>query len=126
MRFLAMVKSTENQGPAPQALRDAMNQLIADSLANGSLIQTGGLGGTTSGFRVRNAGGKLTVTDGPFAETKEVVGGYALLEWASREQAVDGAVAFMRLHAEHWPSWEGECEVRPVEFLTPERSAEAG
>ena len=48
-----------------------------------------------------------------------MVGGYAMLEWASREKAVEGALAFMRLHTEHWPSWRGECEVRPIEFLTP-------
>jgi hypothetical protein len=119
MRFLSILKAAENQGPAPQALQDAMNKLIATSLANGSLIQTGGLGGSARGFRVRSAGGKLIVTDGPFAETKEVVGGYAVLEWASREEAVESALAFMRLHTEHWPSWEGECEVRPIEFLAP-------
>ena len=119
MQFLSLVKSAENQGPAPQALQDAMARLIADSLQDGSLIQTGGLGASAGGFRVRSAGGKLTVTDGPFTEAKEVVGGYAVLEWASREKAVEGAVAFMRLHAQHWPSWQGECEVRPITFLAP-------
>jgi len=119
VQFLSLVKSAENQGPAPQALQDAMARLIADSLQDGSLIQTGGLGASAGGFRVRSAGGKLTVTDGPFTEAKEVVGGYAVLEWASREKAVEGAVAFMRLHAQHWPSWQGECEVRPITFLAP-------
>jgi hypothetical protein len=119
MRFLSMVKSAENQGPAPQALQDAMSRLIADSLQDGSLIQTGGLGASAAGFRVRSAKGKLTVVDGPFPEAKEVIGGYAVLEWASREKAVEGALAFMRLHSRHWPSWEGECEVRPITFLAP-------
>lgn len=119
MRFLSIVKSAEDQGPAPQALQDAMAALIADSLKTGSLVQTGGLGASSSGFRVRSAGGKLTVTDGPFSEAKEVVGGYAILEWASREQAVESALAFMRLHSQHWPSWEGECEVRPITFFAP-------
>jgi hypothetical protein len=119
MRFLSLVKSAENQGPAPQVLQDAMGKLIADSLANGSLIQTGGLGASAGGFRIRAARGKLTVTDGPFAETKDVIGGYAVLEWASRAAAVENALAFMRLHTEHWPSWEGECEVRPINFLAP-------
>jgi hypothetical protein len=119
MRFLSIVKSAENQGPAPQALQDAMAKLIADSLKDGSLVQTGGLGASSSGFRVRSAGGKLTVRDGPFTETKEVVGGYAVLEWASREAAVEGALAFMRLHTQHWPAWEGECEVRNIAFLAP-------
>ena len=119
MRYLSLVKSAENQGPAPQALQDAMAKLIADSLQDGSLVQTGGLGASAKGFRVRSAGGKLTVTDGPFTEAKEVVGGYAVIEWASREQAVEGALAFMRLHTQHWPAWQGECEVREIVFLAP-------
>jgi hypothetical protein len=119
VQFLSLVKSADNQGPAPQALQDAMAKLIADSLKNGSLIQTGALGASSSGFRVRSTGGKLTVTDGPFTEAKEVIGGYAVLEWASREAAIAGAVAFMRLHTQHWPSWQGECEVRPIVFLAP-------
>ena len=96
-----------------------MAKLIADSLKDGSLIQTGGLAASADGFRVRAKGGKLTVLDGPFTEAKEVIGGYAVLEWASREAAVEGALAFMRLHTQHWPSWEGECEVRQIEFLAP-------
>ena len=119
MKFLSIVKSAENQGPAPQALQDAMAKLTADSLKDGSLVQSGGLGASANGFRVRSAGGKLTVIYGPFAEAKEVVGGYAVLEWASREKAVAAALAFMRLHSEHWPSWEGECEVRPITFFAP-------
>jgi hypothetical protein len=119
MKFLSIVKSAENQGPAPQALQDAMARLTADSLRDGSLLQSGGLGASASGFRVRSERGKLTVIDGPFSEAKEVVGGYAVLEWASREKAVEAALAFMRLHSEHWPSWEGECEVRPITFLAP-------
>jgi hypothetical protein len=119
MKFLSIVKSAENQGPAPQALQDAMAKLTVDSLKDGSLVQSGGLAASARGFRVQSAGGKLTVIDGPFTEAKEVVGGYAVLEWASREKAVEGALAFMRLHSEHWPSWEGECEVRPITFFAP-------
>src|SRR2546422_215509 len=109
MRFLSIVKSAENQGPAPQALQDAMAKLTRDSLKDGSLVQSGGLGASSSGARVRSAGGKLTVIDGPFTEAKEVVGGYAVLEFESREEAIEAAIAFMRLHNEHGPSWEGEC-----------------
>jgi hypothetical protein len=96
-----------------------MGKLVTDSLQNGSLIQTGGLGASAKGFRIRCAGGKLTVTDGPFAETKEVIGGYAVMAWASRDEAIAGARSFMRLHTEHWPAWEGECEVREIVFLAP-------
>ena len=119
MRFLSMLIAAEDQGPAPQALQDAMDTLIADSFASGTLIQTGGLGSSARGFTVRAADGKLSVVDGPFAETKEVVGGYAVLEHATREDAIEAALSFMRLHTEHWPGWHGECRVRSIEFLAP-------
>src|SRR5437879_10318845 len=96
MRFLSIVKSAENQGPAPQALQDAMAKLTRDSLKDGSLVQSGGLGASSTGVRVRSAGGKLTVIDGPFTEAKEVVGGYAVLEFESRKEAIE---ARGRLHA---------------------------
>jgi hypothetical protein len=57
----------------------------------------------------------LKVTDGPFAESKEIVGGYALMELKSQEDALDMARQFMELHRVHWPAFDGECEVRPVE-----------
>src|SRR2546426_11845476 len=97
MRFLSIVKSAENQGPPPQALLDAIAQLTEDSIRNGSLIQTGGLSATSTGARVRVSGGKLTVTDGPFTEAKEVVGGYAVLEAKSRDEALEAARTFMQI-----------------------------
>src|SRR5438445_12836627 len=102
MRFLSIVKSAENQGPAPQALQDAMAKLTRDSLKDGSLVQSGRLGASATGVRVRSAGGKLTVIDGPFTEAKEVVGGYAVLELASTKAAIAAAAAFMRPHNEPW------------------------
>ena len=71
------------------------------------------------GFKIRMKGGKLVVTDGPFTEAKEVVGGYAVLAAATRQEALDAARRFMELHVAHWPTWEGECEVREVVFLAP-------
>ena len=105
MRFLSIVKSAENQGPPPQALMDAMAKLTEDSLRDGSLVQTGGLSASSTGARLRVSGGKLTVTDGPFAEAKEVIGGYWLIQvkskaeavqWASRCPAGDGDVIEVR------------------------------
>src|SRR6266704_3483371 len=119
MRFLSIVKAAENQGPPPQALLEAIAKLTEDSLKDGSLVQTGGLGATSTGARVRVAGGKITVIDGPFAEAKEVVGGYAVLEAKSRDEALAAARTFMRLHQQHWPGWEGECEIRELCFLAP-------
>jgi hypothetical protein len=66
---------------------------------------------------VRVSKGEVLVTDGPFTESKEVVGGYALVEVASREEALQLARDFMELHRVHWPTFEGECEVRPVEDM---------
>lgn len=119
MRFLSIIKADEAQGQPPQALIHAIEQFMATSLKDGTLVQTGGLARSPAGARVRVSGGRLTVTDGPFAEAKEVVGGYALLEAPSRKQAIESTLAFMRLHLEHWPEWEGECELREVEFLAP-------
>lgn len=119
MRFLSIVNSAENQGPPPQALLDAMAKLTEDGIRDGSLIQTGGLSPTATGARLRLSKGKLTVTDGPFAEAKEVVGGYAVLEAQSLDDALEATRAFLRLHQQHWPTWEGGCEIRELVFLAP-------
>ena len=119
MRFLSIVKAAENQGPPPQALLDAMGKLVEDSIRDGSVVETGGLAPSSASARVRLSGGKLTVTDGPFAEAKEVVGGYAVLEASSREEAIKSAGIFLRLHQQHWPGWQGECEIRELVFRAP-------
>ena len=56
----------------------------------------------------------VTTIDGPFTESKEVVGGYAVFEFNSREEAIESAVSFMELHRQHWPEWVGETEVRQI------------
>lgn len=117
MPFLSMIKAAENQGPPPASLLEAMDKFVGESLSSRSVIQTGGLAPSAAGFKIRMSGGKLTVTDGPFAEAKEVVGGYAVLAAATRQEALDATKAFMDLHVKHWPTWVGECEVREVVFL---------
>ena len=119
MRFLSIISSAEGQGPPPQALMDAMGKLIEASLNDGSLVQTGGLAASATGTRVRCANRKLTVTDGPFTESKEVIGGYAIIEAPTREAALESTRNFMELHRRHWPEWEGECELREIAFLAP-------
>jgi hypothetical protein len=96
-----------------------MDKFVAQSLQDGGVIQTGGLAPSAAGFKIRMSGGRLTVTDGPFTEAKEVVGGYAVLAAATRAEALDAARSFMDLHVQHWPTWVGECEVREVVFLAP-------
>jgi hypothetical protein len=119
MRYLSVIKGPENIGVPPQGLMQAMDQLVAESLKNGTVISTGGLAATARGTRVRIRDRKIHVIDGPFTETKEVIGGYAIIQAPTREAAIENTVAFMRLHVEHWPEWEGECELRELVFLAP-------
>lgn len=119
MRFLGLVRSPEGQGAPPPALAQAMGAFIEASLKDGSLVQTGGLAPGSSAVRIRQSGGRLYVTDGPFVETKELVGGYAILEAPSRDAAIEIMRAFMQLHKQHWPAWQGECELREMVFVTP-------
>ena len=114
MRYMMIVKAAENQGPPPKALMEAIDKLSQDASKAGTMLGAGGLGPTALGSRVRLSGGKVTVTDGPFTEAKEVVGGYAQFELKSKKEAVDAAVRFMELHKQHWPGWEGETEVRQM------------
>ncbi len=93
---------------------DAIAKLAEEDTKSGTMLGSGGLTGTGQGARVRLSGGKVTVTDGPFTEAKEVIGGYAQFELTSKEEAVEGAVRFMELHKQHWPGWEGETEVRQM------------
>lgn len=109
-----IVKHAEKQGPPPKRLMDAIAKLADEETKAGTMLGSGGLAPTAQGARVRLSGGKVTVTDGPFMETKEVIGGYAQFELKSREAAIESAVRFMELHKEHWPSWEGETEVRQM------------
>ena len=112
MRFMMLVKHAENQGPPPKALMDAIAELAAGDAKSGRLIGSGGLGSMATSTRVRVSGGQVKVLDGPFTEAKEVVGGYAEMEFPSKEEAVKAAVVFMELHRKHWPGWEGETEIR--------------
>ena len=119
MKFLMLIKHSESyrSQPIPQGLMDAMGEFVAEGFKSGVLKDTAGLKATAEGSRVRSSGGKLHVTDGPFTEAKEVVGGYALVEVKSKEEALEVARQFMELHRVHWPAFDGECEVRPVEDM---------
>jgi hypothetical protein len=112
MRFMTMVRSAEGQGYPPQALMDGIAKLGEEAAKAGVFVQMGGLLPTAAGARVRLSGGKLTVTDGPFAEAKEVIGGFAVYETKTKEEAIEWVRRFMDLHKRHWPEWEGETEVR--------------
>jgi hypothetical protein len=121
MRYMMFIKHTEDYRleEVPQSLFAAMGEFVGEALKNGTMIDTAGLQPTKNGKRVRLAGGKIKVTDGPFTESKEVVGGYAIVEATTYDDAMALATRFMDLHRIHWPQFTGECEVRPLEANEP-------
>src|SRR5262249_29804901 len=100
MKYLMMLKhpQTLQREQVPPALLDAMGKAVTAGMKSGAILDTAGLLPTRDGFRVRLTNGAIVVTDGPFVETKEVVGGYALVEAQSRTEALDVARQFMELH----------------------------
>lgn len=122
MRFMALVRGAETGRPPERALEIAIGALTAEMMAAGVVVETGGLLPSDRGATLRVAGGRVQVTDGPFTETKDVIGGYAILEVASREEAIAHARRFLQLHADVLgPEFEAECEVR--QMAEPARAA---
>ena len=124
MRYMMFIKHADDVdlSKVPQSLFGAMDELVQRNMKSGALVETAGLQPTNAGTRIRLSKGKLTTTDGPFTETKEVVGGFAIMECKTREEALAHARDFMELHRIHWPEFEGECEVRPYEAGGPSPS----
>jgi hypothetical protein len=116
MKYLAFIRHSEiyRQAGPPPALMEAMGKFVQKSLQNGSLVDTGGLLPSKDGFRIRLSKGAITVKDGPFTESKELIGGWAILNAPSKAEALRIAQEFMELHRQHWPEFEGESEVRPM------------
>lgn len=116
MKYLSFIKSSEKhrETPPPPALMTAMAAFVERSKREGTLVDTGGLLPSQEGVRVRLSRGELTVLDGPFTESKEVIGGWAILSASTKAEATRVAMQFLELHREHWPEFEGECEVRPM------------
>jgi hypothetical protein len=113
MRFLSMIRVNETTGQMPsEQLMTDMGKLMEELTRTGQLVSTAGLRPTSEGARVRlHRGGKLTVLDGPFAETKEVIGGYAILEAKSKAEAIELTQRFLEVHG---TEWDIECEVRQL------------
>jgi hypothetical protein len=114
MRFMMMVKHPEISGPPPKALMDAIDKMTQEAVNNKTLVLAGGLMPLAQSNAVKISGGKVSVVDGPFSEAKEVVGGFAIFDLKSKEEALEGARKFMELHRQHWPGWEGTTEVRQM------------
>ena len=116
MKYLAFIRHAEShrQAGPPPALLEAMHAFVKKSLADGSLVDTGGLLPSKDGTKIRLERGKITVTDGPFTESKEVIGGWAIIQGATKADAMRVATEFMELHRKYWPEFEGESELRPM------------
>ena len=113
MRFLSMIRIDEKSGQKPsERLMTEMGKLMEEATREGWLVSTAGLRPTSEGKRVRWNRGKLSTTDGPFTETKEVIGGYAILEAPSMKEALELTNRFLRVHGDEW---NVECEVRPLD-----------
>src|SRR5262245_51502094 len=108
MRFLNIYKTVERAGPPTQEEMTTMGKLIEEWMKAGSLLAVEGCLPSASGTRIRRSGGKLTVTDGPFAESKEVIGGLAILQARSKEEAIELVKEFLHV------AGDGECEVRQL------------
>jgi hypothetical protein len=116
MRFLGYTLGDPSAPipPPTPALMDEMGKFVEEATKAGVLVATGGLGPADEGTKVRLHDGKFTVLDGPFTEAKELIGGYAVYQYRTKEEAVEQARRFMELHAEHWPAVEAVCEVRQI------------
>lgn len=115
MQYMFLVSGAEDGKQPPARLFEEIDKLAEREIAAGRLIARGGLLPTaTGGVRIESRRGKLKTTDGPFAETKEVLGGFSIFEFATREEALAAAQSFMDLHRELWPEWEGVCEMRQM------------
>jgi hypothetical protein len=112
---MMLVKHAEElSGPPPKALMDAIDQLTEEANRARTMVVAGGLASVATSTHVRVARGELKTTDGPFSEAKEVIGGFAIFDLKSKQEAIEGAQRFMELHRKHWPGWEGETEVRQI------------
>jgi hypothetical protein len=108
MKFLSIYKTAERGVPPSQAQMDQMGKLIEKEMKAGTLLATEGCLPSALGARVRISVGKFTVTDGPFTEAKEVIGGFAILQANSKEEAVEMAKNFLQVVG------DGECEIRQI------------
>lgn len=118
MRFMMMIKADKDYEagvPPSRELMAAIGKLTEEMMRAGVVVETGGLLPSSKGARIQIARGKLTVTDGPFGETKELIGGYAILQAGSKEEAIELGKRFMKVHSDILGlSYEGELEIRQL------------
>jgi hypothetical protein len=119
-RFMGFVKMEEGHGAPPQALMDAMDEFIGESAKAGVFLDGGGLYGTEDAVNFVVRKGEVTRVDGPYAEAKEVVGGWALMQYDTLEEAVAGQEQFAELHAKYWPECSMVATLRQVSDEPPQ------
>ncbi|MEU0481840.1 YciI family protein, partial [Streptosporangium sp. NPDC006013] len=123
MRYMIILRVTSQPTtPPPAELMEAIAKLGGEATAAGALLDTAGLAPSAQGARVAITGDRLSVTDGPFAEAKELIS-YALYQVRSKEEAVEWTSRFLKIHRDHWAGWEGEADVLrvfgPEDFAAP-------
>jgi hypothetical protein len=113
-RYLTMIRIDERNAPAEgpsEELQQRMGELFEEITKAGVMLETAGLAPTAQGTRVTWSGGAISKVDGPFTESKEVIGGYSIIKADSQEEAVMWAERFLRTHEDHWTI---TCEVREI------------
>ena len=124
MRFMMIVKADKNYeagAPPKPELMAAIGKLSEEMIKAGVLLDMGGLLPSSKGARINVKLGKLTVTDGPFSEAKELIGGYAILQAGSKAEAIEHGRRFMSVHRDTLgPEYVGELEIRQLMDFGPE------
>ena len=121
-RFMGFVRMEEGIGTPPQSLFEAMDEYIGERVASGVFLDGGGLFGTEDAVNFVVRKGEITRVDGPYAEAKEVVGGWSLLQYDTVEEAVADMETFADLHAKHWPDVEVVSTLRQISDGPPDPS----
>jgi hypothetical protein len=114
MRYMMLVTAPADPGPVPPALIEARNKWVANETEAGSFIDGAEFIREKSPKSICLQEGIVEMTDGPFAEAKEVLGGYMLFEFPTHNAAEMSAHAFLELHVDHWPGWDGAVTLLPI------------
>ena len=115
-RYFTFVKTDETMpaGPPPPELFEAIAKIGEEATKDGTMLMVGGLLPSANGALLHLEGGRIDVVDGPFTETKELIGGFALFELRDMDEAKEAARRFLQVHADHWPAFTGTVEVREL------------
>jgi hypothetical protein len=113
MRFVSIYRPSKFHAPTPKMMEE-MGKFMAEAIAKGVLLATEGFGPSSpQDLKVRLTGGEVRVTDGPFTEAKEVIGGFALMKCSSREEMLEWTRRFMAI------AGDGECEIHQLSEQSP-------